>query len=313
MSEQGERTALQDDYAVIVPAYNAAMTLKRALDSALTQTLPPAEVIVVDDGSPDREDIASITAGCIGPIRLIQQANAGPAAARNTGIIASSSSWIAFLDADDSWLPDKMRSQLEVGREGDVGLIHARAGEDREPLLLSLDFEQLWERNRICTSTVIVRRSALDQAGTFDVDPLLVGAEDYNLWLRICKLGWKVVGHPEVLAAYTPAEGSITSRIEQCAAAELYNARKLGSALSLDPAQVRRKCMAIRTNFGRDLLHQRKMAAARKMLGQPVFQGMKPEAMKLWLVTWVPVWLLDMLRSTRRRGPARRRITADDG
>ena len=84
--------------------------------------------------------------------------------------------------------PIEMRRQLEVGREADVGLIHARAGENREPLLSSLDFEQLWERNRICTSTVIVRRSALDQAGTFDVDPLLVGAEDYNLWLRICKL-----------------------------------------------------------------------------------------------------------------------------
>ena len=266
---------------------------------------------MVDDGSPDREDIAQITAGCVGPIRLIQQANAGPAAARNTGIIASSSSWIAFLDADDSWLPDKMRRQLEVGREADVGLIHARAGENREPLLSSLDFEQLWERNRICTSTVVVRRSALDQAGTFDVDPLLVGAEDYNLWLRICKLGWKVVGHPKVLAAYTPSEDSITSRIEQCAAAELHNARKLGSTLSLDPAQVRRKSMAIRTDFGRHLLHHREMVAARKMLEQPVFRGMKPEAMMLRLVTWVPVWLLDMLRRIRRSGPSRRRIDAD--
>ncbi len=313
MNEQGELIALRDDYAVIVPAYNAAMTLKRALDSAFAQTWPPAEVIVVDDGSPDREDIAKITADCVGPIRLIQQANAGPAAARNTGIIASSSSWIAFLDADDSWLPDKMRCQLDVGREADVGLIHARAGENREPLLLSLDFEELWERNRICTSTVVVRRSALDQAGIFDVDPLLVGAEDYNLWLRICKLGWKVVGHPEVLASYTPAEDSITSRIEQCAAAELYNARKLGSSLSLDPAQVHRKSMAIRTNFGRDLLHHRKMVEARKMLGQPVFQGMKPEAVKLWLVTWLPVWLLDLLRRTRRSSPSRRRVTADGG
>lgn len=313
MNEQGELVALRDDYAVIVPAYNAAMTLKRALDSALAQTWPPAEVIVVDDGSPDREDIAKITTGCVGPICLIQQANAGPAAARNTGIIASSSPWIAFLDADDSWLPDKMRLQLEVGREADVGLIHARAGENREPLLSSLDFEQLWERNRICTSTVVVRRSALDQAGTFDVDPLLVGAEDYNLWLRICKLGWKVVGRPEVLAAYTPAEDSITSRIEQCAAAELHNARKLGSALSLDPAQVRRKSMAIRIDFGRDLLHHRKMAAARKMLGQPAFRSMRPEAMKLWLVTWVPVWLLDMLRRIRRSGSFRHGITMDGG
>lgn len=69
------------------------------------------------------------------------------------------------------------------------------------------------------------------------------------------------------LAAYTPAEDSITSRIEQCAAAELHNARKLGDILSLDPALVRGKSMAIRTDFGRDLLYHREKATARKMLG----------------------------------------------
>lgn len=313
MNSRYELCALRDGYAVIVPAYNAASTLKRALDSALAQTWPPAEVIVVDDGSPDRDGIAGIVAGYAVPIRLIQQENAGPAAARNTGIEASSSPWIAFLDADDSWLPDKMRFQLEDSGEGDVGLLHARAGENREPAPPMLDFEQLWERNRICTSTVVVRRSALNQAGTFDIDPMLVGAEDYNLWLRICKLGWKIVGTPGILAAYTPAEGSITSRIEQCAAAELYNARKLGDALSLGPALVRRKTMSIRTDFGRDLLHHREMAGARKMLGQPAFRDMRADAMKLWFVTWVPVRLLDMLRRIRRSGPSRHTITTNGG
>lgn len=71
--------------------------------------------------------------------------------------------------------------------------------------------------------------------------------------------------------------------------------------------------MAIRTDFGRHLLHHREMVAASKMLEQLVFRGMKPEAMVLWLVTWVPVWLLDMLRRIRRSGPPRRRIAADGG
>lgn len=313
MNGQRELVALRDGYAVIVPAYNAALTLKRALDSILAQTWPPAEIVVVDDGSPDRQKIADIVAGCAGPVRLIQQENAGPAAARNVGIGASSSPWIAFLDADDSWLPDKMRRQMESGGDAAVGLIYACAGENREPLPSSLDFEELWERNRICTSTVVVRRSALDQAGTFDVDSMLVGAEDYNLWLRISKIGWKLVGYPEILAAYTPAADSITSRIEQCAAAELHNARKLGDALSLDPALVRRKSMAVRTDFGRHLLHHRKMSMARKMMAQPAFRGMRPEAMKLWLVTWVPVRLLDLLRRIRRRGPSRHTSTTGGG
>lgn len=305
MNGRYERVASRDGYAVVVPAYNASATLKRALDSALAQTRPPDEVIVVDDGSQDGEKVAEIVAGCIRPVRLIRQDNAGPAAARNTGISASSSPWIAFLDADDSWLPDKMHRQLEGGSDAEVGLIHARAGENREPPPSSLDFGQLWERNRICTSTVVVRRSAIDQAGTFDVDPMLLGAEDYNLWLRIGKLGWKIMGCPETLAAYTPADNSITSRVEQCAAAELHNARKLGGILSLEPALVREKCMAIQTDFGRHLLYQRKMAAARKMLEQPALQARRPEAMELWLVTWMPVWLLGLLRRIRRRGPSR--------
>jgi len=308
MKVQCEPAAVGDGYVVIVPAYNAATTLKRALDSILVQTWPPAEIIVVDDGSPDRQKIAEIVAGCVGPIRLIQQENAGPAAARNVGVSASCSPWIAFLDADDSWLPEKMRRQMESSCDAAVGLIHACAGENRELLPSSLDFEQLWERNRICTSTVVVRRSAFNQAGTFDIDPMLVGAEDYNLWLRICQLGWKVVGYPEQLAAYTPAENSITSRIEQCAAAELYNARKLGDALSLDPALVRRKCMVIRTDFGRHLLHRREMAAARKMLAQPALRDMMPEAMELWIVTWMPVWLLDLLRRIRRSSLSRQLV-----
>ena len=105
------------------------------------------------------------------------------------------------------------------------------------------------------------------------VDPMLVGAEDYNLWLRICKSGWKVVGHPGVPAAYTPAEDSITSRIEQCAAAELHNARKLGDILPLDPALERGKSMATRTDFGRRLLHHRKMATASQDAGATCISG----------------------------------------
>lgn len=289
-----------DGYAVVIPAYNASATIERALDSALAQTWLPAEVIVIDDGSPDRAAIEKIVSSYDGKVRLVQQPNSGPAIARNTGIAASTSPWIAFLDADDSWLPDKMRRQLGLADDARVGLIHASAGASRSPVPRSLDFETLWERNRICTSTVVVRRTAFEQAGAFDGDRKLMGAEDYNLWLRIAKQGWRVLGCEEVLAAYTPADDSITSRIEQCAAAELYNAAKLGGALALDPDTLRRKEFSIRTDFGRHLLHSRQTGKARRMLARPAFQGLNPEAMTLWLVSCIPVPVLDLLRRVRR-------------
>ena len=81
------------DYAVVIPAYRAAGTLAHALDSVMAQTLPPRQVVVVDDGSPDGEDLARIVAGYRGKVVLVRQANAGPAAARNAGVRATSAAW----------------------------------------------------------------------------------------------------------------------------------------------------------------------------------------------------------------------------
>lgn len=292
------------DYAVVIPAYNAAATLGRALDSVFSQTLLPAEVVVVDDGSPDRADIEAVVAGYGRRVRLLQRENAGPAVARNDGARASSSSWIAFLDADDAWLPEKMQRQLELGADPRAGLLHGRARREREPLPASLDFDTLWRRNRICTSMVVVRRTAFEQAGGFDEDPALMGAEDYNLWLRIARAGWSVLARPELLGHYTPAAGSITSRIERCASAELHNALKLGEAFGLDPRLVREKTLSIRTDFGRHLLYARQARAARRMLTPPLCRRPNLERLELWSATFVPTRVLDWRRrllADRRR------------
>ena len=104
--------------AVVIPVYNGARFLGEALASVLAQTYPPAEVVVVDDGSTD--DSAKIAASFNG-VRVLMQANAGPSAARNAGVAGSSAVVIAFLDADDTWLPRKLERQV-AALESDAGL-----------------------------------------------------------------------------------------------------------------------------------------------------------------------------------------------
>ena len=95
----------------IVPAYNGERYLGQTIDSILGQTYRPIEVIVVDDGSTDRT--ADVAAGYGAPVRLISQPNAGPAAARNTGIEAARGVFLAFLDSDDLWHEEKLERQMQ--------------------------------------------------------------------------------------------------------------------------------------------------------------------------------------------------------
>ena len=96
--------------SVIMPAYKAAATIAAALRSIRDQTVRVHEVIVVDDGSPD--DTAELVARDFSEVRLLRQPNAGPAVARNNGAQAATGDWLAFLDADDVWLADKLERQL---------------------------------------------------------------------------------------------------------------------------------------------------------------------------------------------------------
>lgn len=96
----------------IVPVYNGARFIGEALDSILAQTLPPAEVIVVDDGSTD--DTAEVVSAYAGRVTYHRQANAGPASARNHGINLASGDFLSFLDADDLWSPNKLERQMSA-------------------------------------------------------------------------------------------------------------------------------------------------------------------------------------------------------
>jgi Glycosyl transferase family 2 len=170
--------------SVIVPAFNVAGTLARALQSALDQDPPPLEVIVVDDGSTDDTEAVARSFG--NRIKFLAQPNAGAAAARNRGLEAARGEYVAFLDADDYWLPgfiavgqDFLRSRPEavavsVGREliklsGSrvvlPALVAESAADGRSAFLID-NFFQFWgEHDHVCTGSWMIRRRIIEAAG----------------------------------------------------------------------------------------------------------------------------------------------------
>jgi glycosyltransferase involved in cell wall biosynthesis len=153
--------------AVVIPAWNAERYLAEALASVFAQTLPPAEVVVVDDGSTDRT--AAVAADVPG-VTVVRQANAGAAAARNRGVVASSAPLIAFLDADDLWLPEKLARQSAAIEDG-AGLVTVASEEFISPDLDDAERAAIApprQATGVLPSAMLVTREAFGRAGPFD-------------------------------------------------------------------------------------------------------------------------------------------------
>jgi glycosyltransferase involved in cell wall biosynthesis len=186
--------------SVIIPAYKAARTIRRALDSVLGQSAPPRQILVIDDGSPD--DLASCLEPYRGKIEFHQKPNGGAASARNFGIEKATAEFVAFLDADDFWEPEKLERQLRVMRDhSDVGMVagwfyEQAPGQARiDPPLDRGRFGRVWSTRgdevfqlatQVWTGTVLVRRDFL---GDHRFESGLEPAEDRDLWIRLIAAG----------------------------------------------------------------------------------------------------------------------------
>lgn len=213
--------------SAVIPAYNAADTIERALSSVYAQTYENIiEVIVVDDGSSD--ETADVVRSDYPDVMLIQQANAGPASSRNTGLARASGDYVAFLDADDEWLPAKVAEQvLVVSRHPGICVLLCQAtvvdGAGREvaagrstsgtALVEQVCFRDLLEFDLpvhmscscfFCSRTQLVEVSGFED-GTFRT-------EDWELLLRTAGLGYTVALLDRVLYRYHIRETSLSNR-----------------------------------------------------------------------------------------------------
>lgn len=210
--------------SVIIPAYNAAEFLPATIDSALAQTHPNLEVVVVDDGSTDgtRAVLDAYGDRIIG----VTQANGGPAAARNHALRLATGDYVGLLDADDLWAPTRAERCIAL-LEADPTLTGAltdswrftddvadateRIFGDRrtEPFPARADQLAASARYNFLTASVVVRRGVVERLGGFD--PAIFGAEDYDLWCRILLAGGGFALIEEPLSFYRVVEGSVSS------------------------------------------------------------------------------------------------------
>jgi glycosyltransferase involved in cell wall biosynthesis len=191
--------------AAIIPAYNCARFLPEAVASIRRQTVPVEQIVIVDDGSTDGTEETVRRLG--GNILYLKQQNAGPSAARNTGVRAAGTEWVAFLDADDLWLPEKTERQLAlVEKHPALALIASNRTEvdaagavivqslfDRHGLRIFFEeldgdpipdaLARLVRKNFIPTSSALVRRRVMEEFGGFNTD--IRFSEDLELWCRI--------------------------------------------------------------------------------------------------------------------------------
>ncbi len=212
--------------SIVIPAYNASQYLAETIESVLDQTFTDFELLVVNDGSTDNTaEIVSNYNHQDNRVKLLSQKNQGVSIARNTGIQRAKGEYIAFLDSDDKWLPNKLALHVEhFQKNPNLGISFGRVefissdGKSTNSFSSSRLFkiapEHLYYENLIVTpSNVVIRRNIFDSVGGFDSN--LSGTEDAELFFRIIYKGWKVEGIDKVLVCYRTNQAGISSNLDR--------------------------------------------------------------------------------------------------
>jgi glycosyltransferase involved in cell wall biosynthesis len=265
------------DVSVVIPAWNAERFVEHTLRTVCAQTLAPREVIVVDDGSTDGTAalVERVARGVSVPTTLLRQANAGPGAARNRGLAAARGELVAFVDADDEWLPEKLERQVAcLAANGaallchtDLVVIDVEGAVVRRPdKQVGATFEELLANNFIATSSVLVRRRALGEA-PFSCRHTC--SEDYELWLRLAQ-GGPLCYVPERLLRYRIHGSNLSKTGRRCYDDERAVLLSVFAAMeragTLDAAFRRRRLARINFECGKTLFRDGDRRGARAEL-----------------------------------------------
>lgn len=278
--------ARQPSVSVVIPAYNAEGCLERAVCSVLAQTHSPQEIILVDDGS---LDATAKTARKFGRhVRLLQQDHAGASAARNAGILAAEGALVAFLDADDEWLPAKLERQLPLHQSDPVLSFSASnefgfGGEARgdtfgdwRPMRGEEAWKALLAMNFIATPTVIARRDDLLATGGFN--PGLKVGEDQDLWIRLALRGKLEFTRESLVKVHLRPSGlsggPVQDQLDHTWPMVLAHLERLSSRLT--PADMRRIHGQRLGRMGRSALAQGQIGLALPMILRAMSQGDRP-------------------------------------
>lgn len=203
--------------SVIIPTFNHEKFLACALDSVVGQTFSAWEAVVINNFSQDNT-VELVDAYQDSRIRIVNFANHGViATSRNLGIALTQAPYIAFLDSDDNWYPEKLQRCMDKLADGYDLVCHAEIwtgpGERRRTMQYGPEARATYESlllegNCISTSAVVVRREWLERVGGFSIQPEFVTAEDYELWLKLARDGAKIGFIDEVLGEYLIHEGN---------------------------------------------------------------------------------------------------------
>ena len=276
--------------SIIIPAYNVAPYIGETLDSVFAQMFADYEVIVINDGSPDTEELDRVLDLFIKRINYIKQENRGASAARNTGLRAARGEFVAFLDADDLWLPSYLDEQIKFIHERNCDLVCADAevfsdsSSEEETYMESLVQDTpaagdvtfiglLSAEQNLITSGVVVRRELVLEVGLFD--EALRNAQDFDLWLRLARHSTRMAYQRRALLRYRSRNNSLSGDEVNVHRRELRVLEKVEREYDFSPTEraevdsvIARRRSILEFELGKLYLAQGEFSQARESFGK---------------------------------------------